>query len=135
KGEVCFWIEEDGDYEIRFRPYRVFSVQWEHTRFEVSPDDTLLDKLPSGSAANRGLLRMFDAVCWDTLRRNLDDPAFPYGDLLRRGFDWALQCEDDNALPMLAASVRLRRDTASLEHARRIIARVLALPAWGGRER
>ena len=174
KGEAQFWIEREGDYEIRFEPYRQFELEWAEVRFEVSPDDTLLDEvtanpspypLPQGerkcgrpfptgddavssplggedkgegcrslglrTEAHRGLQRLFDAACWDKLRRNLDDPALPYGVLMREIFDWALKQETSIALPILAASYRVRPDPATLERARHIITKVLALPAWG----
>ncbi len=131
KGEAQFWIEREGDYEIRFEPFRKFTVSWTKTEFRVSPDDRLLDQLPFGSEADRGLQRLFDAACWERLRRNLDDPAFPYGALLRGTFDWAFKQDASIAVPILAASVRLRHDAASLERTRQIISKTLALPAWG----
>ncbi len=129
KGEAQFWIEHPGDYELRFEPYRAFTVAWEKTDFGVSPDDTVLDKL--SFKADRHLQRLLDNERWDTLRRNLDDPAFPYSALLREAFGRARQLDDHTALPLLAANYRLQPDSAMLERARAVIAKTLALPAWG----
>jgi len=140
KGEAQFWIEREGDYEIRFEPFREFTVTWAKTDFGTSPDDTLREKLPFRSEANLGLQKLFDDACWERLRRNLDDPSFPYGALLRETFDWALKQEATESsakqaipisLPVLAAIYRVRRDAAAIERARQIISKVLALPAWG----
>jgi hypothetical protein len=135
RGRMACWLQQSGEHELKFVPYRPMKLRWISARLEEDPEDTLLSEaeVQQYASSRPFVKRWSDEAFWEQKRQQLQTTHTLYQKPLRFTFDYVTTAEDPgpNTWIALVAAHRLEKRPGALEALQRDIDTYLAMPHWG----
>lgn len=135
RGRMAVWLQEPGQHELRWEPYRPLTISWISARLERDPDDSLAP-LPEGLRPAADCIseaHWSDPAFVADLRDKLAGSHAFFRPLLDCCFEQATEKDESQPhhLPALGLARYLDDREELTPRALATIDQALALPAWG----